>query len=79
MGEFAKPGKIEQRYSRIGILRRRQVSTTETIAATRGPACSLPICIQLWRLCKDLHNAVMISLELGMVQIEEKIRIFIAR
>src|SRR5208283_4495424 len=32
-----KPGKIEQRYSRIGILSRRQVSTTETIAATRGP------------------------------------------
>ena len=30
MGKFAKPGKIEQRYSRIGILRRRHVSTTET-------------------------------------------------
>ena len=49
MGRLAKPGKIEQRYSRIGILSRRQVSTTETIAATRGPACSLPMCIQLWR------------------------------
>jgi hypothetical protein len=28
MGRLAKPGKIEQRYSRIGILSRRQVSTT---------------------------------------------------
>jgi hypothetical protein len=57
MGKFAKPGKIEQRYSRIGILSRRQVSTTETIAATRGPAFWLPIWIQLRRLCKSLHNA----------------------
>jgi hypothetical protein len=43
MGKFAKPGKIEQRYSRIGILSRRQLSTIETIAATRGPASSLPL------------------------------------
>ena len=56
MGKFAKPGKIEQRYSRIGILSRRQVSTTETMAATRGPACSLPMCIQLRRLWKSFHK-----------------------
>ena len=38
------------------MLSRRQVSITETIAATRGPACSLPMWIQLRRLCKDLHK-----------------------
>jgi hypothetical protein len=43
IGKFAKPGKIKQQWSRMGVFSRRQVSTTETIAATRGPACSLPM------------------------------------
>src|SRR5260370_19122414 len=40
MDELASPGRIAARYSRTGILSRRQVSTMETIAATRGPAFS---------------------------------------
>jgi len=43
-------------YSRTGILSRRQLSTTERIAATRGPACWLPMWIQFFLLCEDLHN-----------------------
>jgi hypothetical protein len=34
----------------------RQLSTIDTIAATRGPASSLPMWIQFLRLCKDLHK-----------------------
>jgi hypothetical protein len=30
-------------------LNRRQLSTTERIAATFGPACGLPMCIQFFR------------------------------
>jgi len=37
---------MSARYLRIGILSRRQLSTTERMAATRGPACSLPMWIQ---------------------------------
>jgi hypothetical protein len=42
IGKVAKPGNTELKYSRTGTLSRRQVSTTETIAATRGrrlPRC----------------------------------------
>ena len=40
MDELASPGRTAARYSRAGILSRRQVSTMERIAATRGPAFS---------------------------------------
>jgi len=40
MDELARPGRTVARYSRTGILSRRQVSTIERIAATRGPAFS---------------------------------------
>jgi hypothetical protein len=38
------------------MLSRRQVSMIETMAATRGPASSLPMWIQFLRLCKHLHK-----------------------
>ena len=47
--KLTSPARPKQDSRGSGILNRRQVSTTETIAATRGPACSLPMCIQLWR------------------------------
>jgi len=40
MDKLASPGRTAARYSRAGILSRRQVSTMERIAATRGPAFS---------------------------------------
>src|SRR5216683_3460028 len=40
MDKLASPGRTAARYSRTGILSRRQVSTMERIAATRGPAFS---------------------------------------
>jgi hypothetical protein len=40
MEVLASPGRIAARYSRTGILSRRQVSTMERIAATRGRAFS---------------------------------------
>ena len=82
MGKFGKPGKMEQRYSRIGIFSRRQVSTTETIAATRGPACSLPMCIQLRRLWKnfDKRRYEQLGTWQSLRSYEaKKIRIFTAR
>ncbi len=56
-GKFSKPGSTALRYSRTGIRSLRHVSTIEMMAATRGPACSLPTWIQLFRLWKDFHNA----------------------
>jgi hypothetical protein len=56
IGKPAKPDKIELRQARTGILSRRQVSTIETIATTRGPASLLPMWIQFLRLCKSLHK-----------------------
>jgi hypothetical protein len=55
-GSWAKPGRTDARYSRTGILRRRQLSSTERIAATFGPACSLPTWIQFFRLCAIVHK-----------------------
>ena len=55
-GVLASPGKLSARYSLTGILSLRQPSTTERIAATRGPACTLPTWFQFFRLCEDLHN-----------------------
>jgi hypothetical protein len=43
MDDLASPGRIAVRYSRTRILSRRQVSTMERIAATRGPAFSCPM------------------------------------
>jgi hypothetical protein len=40
MDKLASPGRTAARYSRTGILSRRQVSTMERITATRGPAFS---------------------------------------
>jgi Transposase len=48
-GKFSKPGSTALRYSRTGICSLRQVSTIEMMAATRGPACSLPTWIQFLR------------------------------
>ena len=42
------PGSTAARYSRTGIFLRRQLSMTEKIAATLGPACGLPMCIQFF-------------------------------
>src|ERR1700688_5298766 len=55
-GKFSKPGSTTLRYSRTGICSLRQVSTIEIMAATRGPACSLPTWIQFLRLWKAFHN-----------------------
>jgi hypothetical protein len=49
IGKSANPGRTEPKYSRTGISSHRQVSTTEMIAATRGPASLLPTCIQFLR------------------------------
>ena len=49
MDVLASPGRTAARYSRAGILSRRQVSTMERIAATRGPAFSCPMWVQLRR------------------------------
>ena len=48
-GKFSKPGSTALRYSRTGICNLRHVSTIEMMAATRGPACSLPTWIQFFR------------------------------
>ena len=44
----AKPGRIPARYSRMGIPRRRQLSVTDRMEATRGPAVGLPMWIQFF-------------------------------
>lgn len=42
MDRLASPGSTEARYVRMGTPRRRQLSTTEKIAAILGPASLLP-------------------------------------
>src|ERR1039458_42396 len=49
MDELANPGRAAARYSRTGIMSRRQVSTIERIAVTRDPAFSCPVWVQLRR------------------------------
>src|SRR5665213_1091640 len=49
MGTLARPGNTEPRYSRTGSFIRRQLSMTDRMAATFGPACSLPRWIQFFR------------------------------
>ena len=41
-GKFSKPGRTALRYSSTGTCSLRHVLTIEMIAATRGPACSIP-------------------------------------
>jgi hypothetical protein len=53
MDVSAKPGRMSARYSRTRIFSRRQLSTTDRIAATFGPACWLPTWIQFFRLSKQ--------------------------
>src|SRR5260370_19107361 len=48
-GRSASPGRIAARYLRTESFSRRQLSTTERIAATLGPACGLPTWIQFFR------------------------------
>ena len=51
-----RPGRTAARYSRAAMPRRRQVSSTERIAATFGRASRLPKWIQFLRLCARAHN-----------------------
>src|ERR1044071_2130693 len=43
------PGSTASRYSLAGTPNRRQDSITDNIAATLGPACTLPTCSQFLR------------------------------
>jgi len=56
MRTSAKPGRIPVRYSRMGIPRRRQLSVTDKMAATLGPASGLPMWIQFFLLSKQIHS-----------------------
>ena len=47
-GQDPKRGSTSLRYSRMLIARRLQVSITDAIAATFGPALSAPMCNQLF-------------------------------
>jgi len=51
-----QPRKDRSKIVANWMLSRRQVSTIDTIAATRGPASLLPMWIQFLRLCKALHR-----------------------
>jgi hypothetical protein len=46
---IGEPGRSADKYSRTGSFNLRQLSTTERIAATFGPACGLPMCNQFFR------------------------------
>ena len=62
VGVLAKPGSTADRYSRTGIVSRRQVSMMERIAATFGPACGLPTWIQFLRkYCQMLKRGISIA------------------
>jgi hypothetical protein len=56
MERVGSPGRTSPRYLRMGMLRRRQLSTTEKMAAIFGPASLLPRCSQFFLLCEDLHG-----------------------
>jgi hypothetical protein len=43
IGRPASPWRIAEKWSRTGTFRLRQLSTTERIAVTFGPACRLPM------------------------------------
>src|SRR5258708_4491271 len=61
-GKFSKPGSTALRYSRTGIRSLRHVSTIEMMAATRGPACSLPTWIQWFRPMATVRTEVSAAL-----------------
>ena len=44
---ISQSGENRGQIARTEIFNRRQLSTTERIAATFGPACGLPMCIQI--------------------------------
>ena len=56
IGRSFNPGSTEARYSFTGTRKRRHDSTTDKIAATLGPACTLPMCSQFLRLCTGVHK-----------------------
>ena len=56
MERLASPGRTSPRYFRMGMLSRRQLSTTEKMAAIFGPASLLPRCSQFLLLCKVSHK-----------------------
>jgi hypothetical protein len=71
---LSRPGSTSSRYCRTGTPSRRQLSTIEKMAATFGPAFSLPIWIQLRRLSKYfdrrryVHSRIMYSLPASVRQ-----------
>src|SRR6202521_6213700 len=71
-GKFSRPGSMALRYSRTGTCSLRQVSTIEIMAATRGPACSLPTWIQFLRPIAtgriEFSVALLLQFHLGIVQ-----------
>jgi Domain of unknown function (DUF4158) len=77
MGEFAKPGKIEQRYLRIGILSRRQASITETMAAGRpitggfGVSLTEEDFVQLAK-CRRPHNRLGFAYQVAFVRLFDR-------
>ncbi len=48
-GQIGDSGQDVAKYGRTGTFSLRQLSMTERMAATRGPACGLPIWIQFLR------------------------------
>jgi hypothetical protein len=49
IGRSANPERTSAKQPRTGSFNLRQLSTTERIAATLGPACGLPMYIQFFR------------------------------
>jgi hypothetical protein len=47
--EIGKPGENRDQIVANWEFQLRQLSTTDRIAATSGPACGLPMCIQFFR------------------------------
>ena len=71
MGVSVRPGRTAAKYSRTGMFLRRQVSTTERMAATLGPACWLPMWIQFF--ATERHRAHGIF---GEIVAEFEFRVF---
>jgi len=59
MEGWGGPGRTAARYSRMVKLSLRQLAAMERMAATLGPACSLPRCTQfLWPIAMGAHGVV---------------------
>jgi hypothetical protein len=58
IGRSAIPGRIAEKWLHTGTFSLRQLSTTDRIAATFGPASGQPMCIQFLRVSKyfDTRN-----------------------